>query len=196
MGVLTAGKSRWQLVGERDGVLSNREKTGTAEVLGRGKHPWNTSKKLGHVPLKGDTVSDQNAHSMSCKQENQEATVLLKSYNLITVTETWWEGLQNSCAATNDQKLFLRDRQGRKEQAVALCVKKKRLTPQSCLWKRATRKNWEISWMVFTTGHPTEGSLWTSSLTSTTRDTMLTGSDAAERLQSPWHLLGKQHSKL
>lgn len=77
---------------------------------------------------------------MSCKQEDQEATVLLKSYNLITVTETWWEGLQNSCAATNDQKLFLRDRQGRKEQAVALCVKKKKKTDSTELPLKKSNK--------------------------------------------------------
>ena len=31
-----------------------------------------------------------NAHSMGNKQEELEATVLLKSYNLLAITETWW----------------------------------------------------------------------------------------------------------
>jgi len=32
-----------------------------------------------------------NAHSMGNKQEELEATVLLESYDLVAVTETWWD---------------------------------------------------------------------------------------------------------
>ena len=32
-----------------------------------------------------------NAHSMGNKQEELEATVLLESYDLVAITETWWD---------------------------------------------------------------------------------------------------------
>jgi len=32
-----------------------------------------------------------NAHSMGNKQEELEATMLLESYNLVAITETWWD---------------------------------------------------------------------------------------------------------
>lgn len=67
-----------------------------------------------------------NAHSMGSKQEKLEATLQLESYNLITITKTWWEGPHNWNTEI-DYKLFRRQRQERKSKQVsALQVKKKK----------------------------------------------------------------------
>ncbi|PKU34768.1 ubiquitin carboxyl-terminal hydrolase 4 [Limosa lapponica baueri] len=52
---------------------------------------------------------------MDNKQEELQATVHLESYDLIDVTETWWDESQDWSTAIDDYKLFRRGRQGRKD---------------------------------------------------------------------------------
>jgi len=53
-----------------------------------------------------------------------EATVLLESYVLIAITETWWDESHDWSVATNGYRLFRRDRQGRRGKGIALHIKK------------------------------------------------------------------------
>ncbi|PKU39070.1 nedd4-binding protein 2-like 2 [Limosa lapponica baueri] len=53
----------------------------------------------------------------------QEATMLLESYDIVTITETWWDESYDWSVAIEGYKLFRRDRQGRSGRAVALYVK-------------------------------------------------------------------------
>ncbi|GAB0182504.1 cAMP-dependent protein kinase inhibitor alpha [Grus japonensis] len=50
-----------------------------------------------------------NARSMSNKQEELEATMLLESYDLVAITETWWDESHDWSAAINGYRLFRRD---------------------------------------------------------------------------------------
>ncbi|GAB0178246.1 maestro heat-like repeat-containing protein family member 7 [Grus japonensis] len=63
------------------------------------------------------------ACSMSNKQEDLEATVQQDSYDLVTITETWWDDCHDWSAAVDGYKLFRRDRQGRRGGGVALYVR-------------------------------------------------------------------------
>ena len=65
-----------------------------------------------------------NACSMSNKQEELEATVLLESYDLVAIPETWWEESHDWSAAIDGYGLFRRDRRGRRGGGVALYIKK------------------------------------------------------------------------
>ncbi|KAK4807081.1 hypothetical protein QYF61_018422 [Mycteria americana] len=65
-----------------------------------------------------------NACSMGNKQEELEATMLLESYDLVAITETWWDESHDWSAAINGYRLFRRDRQGRRGGGVALYIKK------------------------------------------------------------------------
>ena len=65
-----------------------------------------------------------NARSMGNKQEELEATVLLESYDLVAITETWWDKSHDWSAAIDGYRLFRRDRQGRRGGGVALYIKK------------------------------------------------------------------------
>jgi len=51
-----------------------------------------------------------NARSMGNKQEELEATMLLESYNLITLTESWWDESHGRRAAIDGYRLFRTDR--------------------------------------------------------------------------------------
>ena len=64
-----------------------------------------------------------NARSMSNKQEELEATVQQASYDLVAITETWWDHSHDWSAAMDGYKLFRKDRQGRRGGGVALYVK-------------------------------------------------------------------------
>ncbi|PKU30689.1 rna-directed dna polymerase from mobile element jockey- hypothetical protein [Limosa lapponica baueri] len=52
-----------------------------------------------------------------------EATVLLESYDIVAITETWWDESCDWSVAGDGYKLFRRDRQGRRGGGVALYVK-------------------------------------------------------------------------
>jgi len=51
-----------------------------------------------------------NAHSMDNKQEELEATVLLESFDLVAIIETWWDEWHDWSAAIDDHRPFRRDR--------------------------------------------------------------------------------------
>ncbi|KAM9591180.1 uncharacterized protein ACIBXB_006077 isoform 1-T3 [Morphnus guianensis] len=64
-----------------------------------------------------------NARSMGNKQEELEAIVQQDSYDLVAITETWWDNSHDWSAAMDGYKLFRRDRQGRRGGGVALYVR-------------------------------------------------------------------------
>ena len=72
-----------------------------------------------------------NARSMGNNQEELEATMLLESYDLVAVTETWWDESHDWSAAIDGYRLFRRDRQGTRCGGVALYIKK--WSVKSCL---------------------------------------------------------------
>ncbi|KAK4815341.1 hypothetical protein QYF61_000173 [Mycteria americana] len=64
-----------------------------------------------------------NAHSMGNKQEELEAIVQQENYDIVAITETWWDDSHNWSAAMDGYKLFRRDGQGRGGGWVALYVR-------------------------------------------------------------------------
>ncbi|KAK4832625.1 hypothetical protein QYF61_024606 [Mycteria americana] len=55
-----------------------------------------------------------NARSMGNKQGELEAITHQENYDIVAVTETWWDDLHNWSMAMDGYKLFRRDRQGRR----------------------------------------------------------------------------------
>ncbi|KAK4811271.1 hypothetical protein QYF61_023323 [Mycteria americana] len=55
-----------------------------------------------------------NARSMGNKQEELEAIVHQENYDMVAITETWWDDSHNWSAAMDGYKLFRRDRRGRR----------------------------------------------------------------------------------
>jgi len=51
-----------------------------------------------------------NTRSMGNKQEELEAIVLLESYDLVAITETWWDESHDWNVALHGSSLFRRDR--------------------------------------------------------------------------------------
>jgi len=45
------------------------------------------------------------------------------SYNLVTITETWWDDFDDWSSAIDGYRLFRRDRQGKRGSGVALYVR-------------------------------------------------------------------------
>ncbi|RMB99766.1 hypothetical protein DUI87_23768 [Hirundo rustica rustica] len=64
-----------------------------------------------------------NARSMGNKKEELEAMVKQQSYDVVAITETWWDDSHGWSTALNGYKLFRRDRQGRRGGRVALYLK-------------------------------------------------------------------------
>ncbi|KAK4810636.1 LOW QUALITY PROTEIN: hypothetical protein QYF61_007373 [Mycteria americana] len=64
-----------------------------------------------------------NARSMGNKQEELEAIVHQENYDMVAITETWWDDSHNWSAAMDGYKLFRRDRRGRRGGGVALYVR-------------------------------------------------------------------------
>ncbi|GAB0203202.1 hypothetical protein GRJ2_002785800 [Grus japonensis] len=63
-----------------------------------------------------------NACSMRNKQEELEALAQSQRYDVIGISETWWEESCDWCAVMDGYRLFRRDRQGRRGGGVALYV--------------------------------------------------------------------------
>ena len=61
---------------------------------------------------------------MGNKQEELETVVQLGKYDLIAITETWWDESHDCNTLIEDNRLFRRDRQGRRGGRVVLCVRK------------------------------------------------------------------------
>ncbi|KAK4820687.1 hypothetical protein QYF61_003607 [Mycteria americana] len=55
-----------------------------------------------------------NACSMGNKQEELEAIVHQENYDMVAITETWWDDSHNWSVAMDGYKLFRRDRRGRR----------------------------------------------------------------------------------
>uniref|UniRef100_A0A493TF21 Reverse transcriptase domain-containing protein n=1 Tax=Anas platyrhynchos platyrhynchos TaxID=8840 RepID=A0A493TF21_ANAPP len=64
-----------------------------------------------------------NARSMGNKQEELEAIVQQAGYDLVAITETWWDQSHDWSAAMPGYKLFRRDRQHRRDGGVALYIR-------------------------------------------------------------------------
>ncbi|GAB0183515.1 hypothetical protein GRJ2_000816800 [Grus japonensis] len=81
-------------------------------------------------------------------QEELEAIVQWENYDIVAITETWWDQLHNRSAAMDDYKLVRRDRQGRKGRGgtvyVRECFDHLELDDGDntieCLWVRISRK--------------------------------------------------------
>jgi len=65
-----------------------------------------------------------NTRSMGNKQEEQDAIVLLESYDLIALTETWWDESHDWSVAINGYRLFRRDRRGKRGGGIFFYIKK------------------------------------------------------------------------
>ncbi|KAK4810957.1 hypothetical protein QYF61_013365 [Mycteria americana] len=61
--------------------------------------------------------------SMGNKQEELEAVVHQENYDMVAITETWWDDSHNWSAAMNGYKIFRRDRRGRRGGGVALYIR-------------------------------------------------------------------------
>ena len=64
-----------------------------------------------------------NACNTSNKQEELESIVQQENYDVVAITETWWDDSHNWSAAMNGYELFRRDRQSRRGCGVALYVR-------------------------------------------------------------------------
>ncbi|KAK4806437.1 hypothetical protein QYF61_013930 [Mycteria americana] len=89
-----------------------------------------------------------NARSMGNKQEELEAIVRQENYDMVAITETWWDDSHNWSAAMDGYKLFRRDRRGRRGGGVALYVRESLDSLElndgddrvECLWVRIRGK--------------------------------------------------------
>jgi len=61
-----------------------------------------------------------NARSMGTKQEELGAIVQQDSYDLVAITEMWWDDSHDWSAAMDSCKLFRRDRRGKRGGGVAV----------------------------------------------------------------------------
>ncbi|PKU45166.1 mitochondrial fission process protein 1 [Limosa lapponica baueri] len=64
-----------------------------------------------------------NARSMGIKQDELEAIVRQDNYDIVAITETWWDDGHGWNAAMSGYKLFRRNRQGRRGGCVALYIR-------------------------------------------------------------------------
>ncbi|KAJ7425696.1 mitochondrial fission process protein 1 [Pitangus sulphuratus] len=88
-----------------------------------------------------------NALSMGNKQE-LEAIVQQESYEVVAITETWWDDSHDWSAAMDGYELFRKDRQGRRGGGVALYVRESLDSVElevtndkvECLWTRIRGK--------------------------------------------------------
>ena len=88
---------------QRNGV--GQGDAGNATVLGNPRSPIKTAR--GKVQLK---CLYTNACSLSNKQDELETVMNLKSYDLVAITETWWDDSHNWNTTIDGYRLFRRDR--------------------------------------------------------------------------------------
>ncbi|CAM4495102.1 unnamed protein product [Caretta caretta] len=65
----------------------------------------------------------RNAQSLGNKQGELEVLVMSRNYDVIGITETWWDNSHDWSTVMDGYKLFRKDRQGRKGGGVALYVR-------------------------------------------------------------------------
>ncbi|GAB0182398.1 hypothetical protein GRJ2_000705100 [Grus japonensis] len=63
-----------------------------------------------------------NAWSMGNEQEELETCVCLQGYDIIGITETWWDSSYDWSVGMEGYRLFRKDRQGRQGGGIALYV--------------------------------------------------------------------------
>jgi len=86
-----------------------------------------------------------NPHSMGNKLEELGATMLLESYDLIALTETWWNESHDWRVAIDGYRLFRRDRWVKRGRSIALYIKKSIQREELSL--KNSRKQDEILWV-------------------------------------------------
>ena len=112
------------------GVLGDREACGNAVTLGGGKGKSQTcpgsiregSTEKATRPIAKLKCLYTSARSMGNKQEERETIMELGKYDLIAITEIWWDESHNWNLLIEDYRLFRRDRQGmRGDRSCSLC---------------------------------------------------------------------------
>ncbi|KAK4829727.1 hypothetical protein QYF61_006188 [Mycteria americana] len=112
-------------------LKSNRVELGDTEAIGA---KWETPVKRLKAYKECSSMKETrttaqlkclytNARSMGNKQEELEAIVHQENYDMVAITETWWDDSHNWSAAMDGYKLFRRDRRGRRGGGVALYVR-------------------------------------------------------------------------
>ena len=144
------------------GVLGDREAHGNAVTLGGGKGKPQTcpgGSREGSTDTAMRMIAKlkclyTNACSMGIKQEELETVEQLEKYDLIAIMETWWDESHSWNTLIEDfsegNRLFRRDRQGRRGGGVALYVRRwidceqlclrNSHNPVKCLWVKI--KDW------------------------------------------------------
>ncbi|KAK4820905.1 hypothetical protein QYF61_008137 [Mycteria americana] len=110
---------------------SNGVELGDTEAIGAKREtPVKRLKaRKGCSPMKETWATAQlkclytNARSTGNKQEELEAIVHQENYDMVAITETWWDDSHNWSVAMDGYKLFRRDRRGRRGGGVALYVR-------------------------------------------------------------------------
>jgi len=74
-----------------------------------------------------------NTHSMGNKQEELEAIIQQDGYDLVAITETWWDNLHDWHAVMDGYRLFRKDRPTRRGGGVALYVREQLECIELCL---------------------------------------------------------------
>ncbi|GAB0208309.1 hypothetical protein GRJ2_003296600 [Grus japonensis] len=117
-------------VGVGDGNPCNSKDTKVVNALETTEMPETSHIGIRASPCKkvaGSTAQLKyiynNARNTGNKQEELEAIVQQENYDIVAITETWWDDSHNWSAAMDDYKLFRRDRQGRRGGGVALYVR-------------------------------------------------------------------------
>ncbi|CAM4500218.1 unnamed protein product [Lepidochelys kempii] len=87
-----------------------------------------------------------NAQSLGNKQGELEVLVMSRNYDVIGITETWWDNSHDWSTVMDGYELFRKDRQGRKGGGVALYVRE--WYDCSELWYETAEKP-EYLWIKF-----------------------------------------------
>jgi len=74
-----------------------------------------------------------NARSMGNKQEELETIAQQDSYDLVTITESWWDSSHDWNAVMDGYRLFRKDRPTRRGGGVALYVREQLECIELCL---------------------------------------------------------------
>lgn len=74
-----------------------------------------------------------SACSMVKKQEELKTMIYLENYDLVAITETWWDESHDWHTVIEGYRLFRKDRKGRRRGGVALYVRKRIDCKELCL---------------------------------------------------------------